>query len=97
MAKENSANKAKLSQSAFYTRLLVSKRRKTTLLTFMAIFFGIFALLLFKAIAANIPWTLTAVPVVIIGSLFIMIPPTEEWEYKAWQNKQQKQERLFLN
>lgn len=97
MAKSQKSNTANSNESVFYTRLLVSRQRKVTLGIIMAVYFVLFASLLYKNIIADVPWMVMAVPIIVAGSLFVFFPATEEWEYKPWQNKQQKQERLFLN
>lgn len=97
MAKEKKNDVKKTGESPYYTRLLVSRQRRVTLGIIMIVYFALFASLLFQNISADVPWMIMAVPIIIAGSLFIFFPATEEWEYKPWQNKQQKQERLFFN
>ncbi len=80
-----------------YTRLLVFPKRKLSLFLGILICVILFTSLLHKEIPVGTPWIFLVVPITLAGSIFLLFPPTEEWEYRSWQNAKQKQERMFFD
>lgn len=79
----------------FDSRLLIYRSRQMSLMMLMGIATTGFTIMIVQGTEANIGWWAIGVPLCLLGGLFILFPPTEEWEYKAWQGKSRKVEQHF--
>lgn len=95
MAKEK--KKPTVGDTNFYTRLLVYPKRRFPLLLAVVVYILAFTVLLNQEMTRDTPWLYLVVPIVLAGSLLLFLPPTEQWEYKPWQNSKHKQERMFYD
>lgn len=77
----------------YYTQLRVyPARRKFLALAFSAFYVFCFSLLV-TAMVTKAPWMVTAMPVVIAGLIFCLVPATEDWTYKPWQSNTRQYEK----
>ncbi len=91
-----SSQKQKKDEKAFYPKLIIYKGKLWSLTVLCTTMFFIFTYLLFRDILGSVPWWTTATPVLLLASFFLVLGPTEEWEYEPWQAKAQQYERHFL-
>jgi hypothetical protein len=54
-----------------------------------------FTVLIMGSQEEGLEWYQIGLPLTGLGLLFILVPPTEEWEYRAWQGKPRKVEQNF--
>ena len=77
----------------FDTKFIVNRTKQVSL-GFLVIVATIgFASHIFNGMMNGFSWTVIGLPMAIIGSLFLFFPPTEKWEYTAWQSLPQKVEQ----
>lgn len=89
--------KAAQNPEDFYTRLIIHRGRQFTLGLLVVVFTLAFAWLIYSQLGAGKHWLVIAFPVTLAGLFFLLIPPTEEWEYKPWQDSVQQVERHFVD
>lgn len=82
-------------KSDFDSRLIIFRSRQMSLLMTMVLATAGFTILIVQGMEADIGWWAIGVPLCFLGGLFALFPPTEEWEYKAWQGKSRKVEQHF--
>jgi len=80
-------------KTEFDTRLIIYRARQAFILISVIIATVVFTLMLLANDKAKLPWIAVAAPITGIGLLFLLIPKTEEWEYKAWQGKPRRIEQ----
>ena len=90
-------NRIKIEHKAAYSKLLVSRQKQITLALTCLMAIVAFTIYMFTNLTLGHHWMAYAPPIVGFGALFIVYPPTEEWEYKAWQNTSEKREQTFFN
>ena len=91
------AERVKIEHKEYYTRLKVSPKKQFTL-AFTCLFAIIaFCVYIFTNLTLGHHWFAWAPPIVGFASAFLVYPPTEEWEYKPWQNSSEKREQTFFN
>jgi hypothetical protein len=78
---------------SLYVRLIINKTRRGTLGLALAVGFALLWLVIARDQLAATPWWLTAMPVALVGLPFVLIAPSEDWEYKPWQTKARQYER----
>jgi len=78
-----------------YSHIIVDKGKRAFIFTLNIIVFMMFTSLLFENMIRERHWITVAIPVCLIGSLFILIPRAESWVYEPWQSRHQKYERHF--
>ena len=94
MAKNRNSRRL-IADEKYYTKLLISKSRRASLLVaFTAHVVGM-TVLMFDMLIQHRPWLAMLVPVLLLGSAWILFPPTEEWQYRPWQAQAQKYEQHF--
>ncbi len=73
-------------QDMYYSRVLVSKGTRFTVV--VAVFGSMVAVayLLAQTMANHASWGTVGVPIGLIGLGLIAIPLIEDWEYRPWQN-----------
>lgn len=79
----------------YYAKLRIYKGRRRTLPVILAFCFVLFAGMISTSMFLNHHWLTTLGPVMVIGSLLVLLPPTEEWIYTPWQSSSQMYERHF--
>jgi len=82
-------------KSDFDSRLLIFRSRQMSLMMMIALATIGFTILIVQGTENKIGWWAIGVPLCMLGGLFVLFPPTEEWEYKAWQGKPRKVEQHF--
>ena len=95
MAKNNLSEKEKRG-ARYYSKLLIYRGRQISLAITVVVFIALFTIVLFQGMINKKSWLIFVVPVTIAGFVFVLIPPTEEWEYKSWQSTAEKQEQIFF-
>ncbi len=79
----------------FDSRIIIFRSRQMSLLMTVALVTAGFTVMIVQGTEAGLGWLTIGVPLCLLGSLFAIFPPTEEWEYKAWQGKSRKVEQHF--
>lgn len=74
-------------------RLLVAPYRRHQLIMWLCLSFCFFLSLLAADLNIDKPWWLTSLPIIGVGLMICLIPPTEQWEYKPWQTRARQYER----
>lgn len=69
----------------FYAQLMIYRSRQISLLVLVVTFIILFAILIRMNMVMERSWWAVAFPIFIFGSVFLLFPVTEEWEYKPWQ------------
>ena len=87
----------KKKNKSFYTRLIVYRKRQFSLAMLVLGFIASFTVLIFNDLLQETHWVAMAIPLCISGSVFLLFPPTEQWEYKPWQNSAERVEQHFDN
>ena len=77
----------------FDSKLIIYRARQVGIAGFTLLAFIFFAVTIGGGMEQDLPWGAIAVPVSLVGLLFILYPQTEDWEYKAWQSLPQKVEQ----
>ena len=77
----------------FDSKIIIYRSRQLFLLACGAAANGIFMIMILKNSACEFPWFTLVFTITGIGLLFLVIPPTEEWEYIPWQNKPRRIEQ----
>ena len=86
MPKNNKSN------AKFYTKLLIYRTKQLSFLFLLIIAFIFFSVSIFGNMIAEKHWLFVALPISLLGTAFIFVPPTEEWEYIPWQNESERYE-----
>ena len=79
----------------FDSRILIFRSRQMSLLMTIFLATAGFSVMIVQGTEAGLGWLTIGVPICFLGVLFALFPPTEEWEYKAWQGKSRKVEQHF--
>ena len=95
MAKNNQEGKER-SGAEYYSKLLIYRARQISLAITVSGFIAFFTIMLFQGMINKKSWLVFVVPVSICGFTMVLIPSTEEWEYKHWQSTAEKQEQIFF-
>ena len=77
----------------FYVKLRIAPFRRRQLAVLLTLAFFIMISLINNDTHRDRPWTLTLLPLLFVGLLVTLIPPSEEWIYKPWQAKPRQYER----
>lgn len=95
LSRVNKDVKAKDAKAAgeYYTQLRVFPARRKLLGIASAGFYTFCFSLLVTSMVTKAPWMVTALPVVIAGLAFCLVPPTEDWAYKPWQSNTRQYEK----
>ena len=78
-----------------YSHIILDKSKRAFLTTVAFLTIIVFTSLLFENIVHDRHWATVAVPICLLGPLFILLPPIEKWVYEPWQSKHQQYERHF--
>lgn len=81
----------------YYSYILIYKAKRAFLYLLIFILTLFFTSILFHDNVSNLHWGHAALPIIIIGTIFAMFPPTEEWVYTPWQSKPQSYEHHSLD
>ena len=80
----------------YYSKLLIYRARQISLTITVIGFTAFFTIMLFQGLINKKSWLVFIVPVSLCGFTMVLIPTTEEWEYKHWQSTAEKQEQIFF-
>lgn len=98
MPKQKPQNKRRnADNNRFYTQLIVYRNRQWGIAFFVALATVVFGYFIAKDMFGGKSWVAIGTPLSLLGLLFLLIPPTEEWEYRPWQAKAQQYEKHFLD
>ena len=95
MAK-NKDNLKERSGAEYYSKLIIYRGRQISLAITVAGFIAFFTIMIFQGMISKKSWLVLMIPVAICGITLVLIPSTEEWEYKHWQSTAEKQEQIFF-
>jgi len=79
----------------FYPKIIVDKAKRWSLISALLISIFVMSAVLFGNQMANYHWTTALGPVLLVGILLCLAPPSEGWEYKPWQATAEQVERHF--
>jgi hypothetical protein len=91
------AERIKIENKEAYSKLIISRQKQVTLVFACLITIVAFTVYIFTNLALKHHWMAFTPPILGFGALFIIYPPTEDWEYKPWQNTSEKREQTFFN
>lgn len=91
------AERVKIQHKEYYTKLKISRQKQVTLAFTCLFAIAAFAVYIFTNLTLDHHWLAWTPPIIGFGLAFIIYPPTEEWEYKPWQNSSEKREQTFYN
>lgn len=74
-------------KTQFDSKLLIYRLRQITFGFIIAITIGSFTFYIQDGFVREHSLSVILFPLILISFLFILFPPTEEWEYKPWQSK----------
>ncbi len=89
------ANQAPAAPQEYSMRLIIFKARRLAVISLASSMVVIFSILINYDMSHGVPWLITAVPISLLGMIWLLVPPTEEWEYKPWQSSPQQVERHY--
>ncbi|RZA23249.1 MAG: hypothetical protein EOP10_13285 [Proteobacteria bacterium] len=82
-----------MKNSEFYSKIIIYRSRQIFLGLMMFAMTAFFAFILVKNYDSGYPWYVLALPFSALGLAFLIVPMTEEWEYKPWQSKPRRIEQ----
>jgi hypothetical protein len=53
-----------------------------------------YTLLLTSKVAYGLSWPILSIPMVMSGLLTLLVPQSEQWEYKYWQDRPERHEKI---
>lgn len=77
-----------------YTKLLVLKSRRNRIALSLAVLIIAYTTLLTSKIAYGLSWPILSIPIVILGLLTLLVPQSEQWEYRYWQDRPERHEKI---
>ncbi len=87
------AKKIPDNKKEFYSNLIIYKSRRRGLFFMLMILYAFFAVYLFNHSLRDLEWTSAIGPSLVILTIIMIFPMTEDWQYRPWQNKPQRYER----
>lgn len=81
----------------YYVKMRVFRWRALMLWATVALLSFFEAGLIFNVMLYDISWVTILTPLIIISSIVLLFPPTEEWIYRPWQAEAQRVERHFYD
>lgn len=81
----------------YYVKIVKYTGRTWGFFLLMAAVWAMMTVILFLNLYNKGPWFGTVVPLILIGLLALLYPPTEDWLYKPWQAIAQQVERHFYD
>lgn len=97
MADKKSAPKEKQNPIEFRTRLKIYPRIRWKIFFTCLLGLAVFTSMIFTNMAIRASWVVLIMPIASIGALFLLVSPSEEWEYKPWQNAPRKIEQSIFD
>ena len=89
--------KEKQDPLGFRTRLKIFPRYRWKIFFACSLGFTVFTSIIFTNLTIQASWTVLIMPIASIGALFLLMPASEEWEYKPWQNASRKIEQSIFD
>lgn len=81
-------------KSSNYAQILVLRSRRNRIIASFIVMILAFMSLLITHLVSNISWLSVTLPVMIVGLLGLLVPQSEQWEYKPWQDRPERHERI---
>ena len=81
-------------KSSNYAQILVLRSRRNRIIASFFVMILAFMSLLITHLVSNISWLSVTLPVMIVGLLGLLVPQSEQWEYKPWQDRPERHERI---
>jgi|GEM_PF-1327773 len=81
----------------YYVKVVKFRGRGFGFFLFCGTICAMMTIALFVNFLSNMPWIGVVVPIVLLGLLTLVYPPTEDWSYKPWQAVAQQVERHFYD
>jgi predicted MFS family arabinose efflux permease len=75
-----------------YTKLLVLKSRRHKIALSILLLVACYMLVLTSF--GSLSWPVLAIPVIGMGLLTLLVPQSEQWEYKYWQDRPERHEKI---
>ena len=80
------------SEIEFYSYISVDKIKNHITIAIGASVLFIFSTMVMNSLVNNGSWTSLVAPIALIGILLALVPPSEQWVYKAWQSRPERYE-----
>ena len=96
----NDANRAKPklgNPDDYYVKIVKYRGRGFGFFVMMASIWVMMTVVLFLNLYTKGPWFGTVIPLILIGMISLIYPPTEDWLYRPWQAIAQQVERHFYD
>jgi hypothetical protein len=79
-----------------YSKLVINvQKRRRIWLTFPLLFLAMLWLIQ-RDLLTETHWFAVAIPVMAVGSVALLIPPSEDWRYRPWQSRARRVEQHIL-
>ena len=75
-----------------YTKLLVLKPRRNKIA--LSVLSLVVCYMLVLTSFSSLPWQVLAIPIIGMGILTLLVPQSEQWEYKYWQDRPERHEKI---
>lgn len=72
---------------SYYSAIIIDKGRRLFLFFLVFLTTLAFGSMIFENIVHQRGWFAVAIPIILLGLLYVLFPPTEHWTYQAWQSK----------
>ncbi len=83
------------SSTQFYAHLIIYRKVQFGLGLMVILAIGVFSYLIAQDLFLGKTWLTIGTPLFFLGLLFLLYPPTEQWDYRPWQAKAQTYEKHF--
>ena len=93
MLRQASANQQSSQEKNYSMRLVIFKARRAAVMMLFLIALIVFSVIIQHDLTNNVSWVVTAIPITLLGLLWLLVPPTERWDYQPWQSSPQQVER----
>jgi hypothetical protein len=82
------------SNTTRYAQILILKSRRNRIMVAFCLMLLTFMSILMTHIFSNLSWMSITLPIIAIGLLGLLVPQSEQWEYKPWQDRPERHEKI---